>query len=71
MKISFAIPDEIGCQFKKAVPAGQRSAVVTVCCRRSCLRLKRIWNAYAPGLNGLARLSREMAEWERFDDSEA
>jgi hypothetical protein len=22
-------------------------------------------------VNGLARLSREMAEWERFDDSEA
>jgi hypothetical protein len=71
MKISFAIPDEIGCRFKKAVPAGQRSAVVTGLLQKKLRATEAELERVCARVNGLVRLSGEMAEWERFDDREA
>ncbi len=71
MKMSFVIPDEIGRRFKTAVPAGQRSAVVTGLLKKKLrvneAELERVCNR----VNRVACLDHEMAEWEKFDDSKA
>jgi hypothetical protein len=71
MKMSFAIPDEIGRQFKKAVPAGQRSAVVTSLLKKKLTVNKAELERVCDRVNRLAHLNNEMTEWEGFDDSDA
>lgn len=71
MKISIAIPDEIGHRFKKAVPAGQRSAVVTNLLKKQLSVNKAELKRICIRVNRLARLDDETTKWEKFDDSDA
>ena len=71
MKMTFAIPDAVGQRFRKAVPAGNRSAVVTTMLRKKLRPSEQSLAAVCQRVNKLAALEREMAEWERFDDQHA
>ena len=71
MKLSFAIPDELGRQFKKAVPAGQRSAVVTALLKKKLGVSEANLEKVCTRVNRLTRLDQEMSAWEKFDDSDA
>ncbi|MHB8524083.1 MAG: hypothetical protein ACYDH9_25450 [Limisphaerales bacterium] len=71
MKISIAIPDHLGRQFKKTVPAGQRSAVVTGLLKRKLRATQADLEQVCDRVNRFSRLNHEMAQWERFDDSDA
>ncbi|MEK7686646.1 MAG: hypothetical protein AAB466_14620 [Verrucomicrobiota bacterium] len=70
MKITFAIPDELGQRFREAVPAGERSAVVTDFLRKKLRPSEQSLAAVCRRVNKLAALEREMADWEHFDDQE-
>lgn len=71
MKLSFAIPDDVGRQFKKAVPAGQRSAVVTDLLKKKLQATEANLEKVCARVNRLTGLDQEMAAWEKFDDSDA
>ncbi len=68
MKMTFAIPDEVGWRFRKAVPAGERSSVVADLLRKKLRPSSAAMEAACRRVNKLAVLEDEMAEWERFDD---
>lgn len=68
MKMTFAIPDELGRRFRKTVPAGERSAMVTDFLRRKLSASKPSLDTVCRRVNRLRKLNEEMAEWERFDD---
>ena len=68
--MSFAIPDNLGRRFKKAVPAGQRSAIVTSLLLRKLRVREADLDLVCERVNRLAKLNEEMAEWERFDDAD-
>ncbi len=70
MKMTFAIPDELGRRFRKAVPAGGRSAVVADFLRKKLRPSDGSLEAVCRRVNKLKALERDMAEWERFDDQE-
>ena len=68
MKMTFAIPDELGERFRAAVPAGERSAVVTKILSKRMRPSAASLAAVCRRVNRLGPLVKEMAEWERFDD---
>lgn len=68
MKMTFAIPDELGRRFREAVPSGERSAVVTDFLRKKFQQSDQSLAAVCRRVNQLKTLDHEMAEWERFDD---
>lgn len=68
MKMTFAIPDELGQRFREIVPAGERSAVVTDILRKKLHADEPAFEAVCRRVNKLQSLEREMTEWERFDD---
>jgi len=71
MKMTFAIPDEVGRRFRRVVPPQDRSAVVANLLRRK-LRLSRSSaEAVCRRVNQLDALEDEMARWEQFDDQPA
>jgi hypothetical protein len=71
MKLSFAIPDDLGRRFKQAVPAGQRSAVITGLLKKKLRTTEADLEKVCAHVNRLTSLNREMAAWEKFDDSDA
>ncbi len=71
MKITFAIPDAVGRRFRKAVPAGDRSAVVTALLRKKLRPTDQTLAAVCQRVNKLTTLEQEMAEWAQFDDQKA
>ena len=71
MKMTFAIPDEIGRRFRKTVPTGKRSAVVTNLLRKKLRPSPRSLEAVCQRVNRLGVLEKEMAGWEQFDDQAA
>ena len=68
MKMTFAIPDEVGRRFQKAVPAGERSSVVADLLRKKFRPTSAALEDVCLRVNKLAMLEGEMSEWERFDD---
>lgn len=68
MKITLAIPDELGRRFREAVPAGKRSAVITRFLRNQLPPSDRSLEAVCRRVNSLKGLDHEMVEWECFDD---
>jgi hypothetical protein len=70
MKMTFAIPDELGRRFREAVPAGERSALVTGFLRKKLRPSERSLEAVCRRVNKLKVIEQEMADWERFDDQE-
>ena len=68
MKMTFAIPNNLGQRFRKTVPAGERSAVVTDFLRKRFRPSEQALEIVCRRVNKLKTLGREMAEWERFDD---
>ena len=68
MKMTFAIPDELGQRFRKVVPVGERSAVVTNILRQKLHASGPSFEAVCRRVNKLQALNQQMAEWERFDD---
>ena len=68
MKMTFAIPDDLGRRFREAVPAGERSAVVADFLRKKFRPSDQSLAAVCRRVNQLKTLDQEMAEWERFDD---
>lgn len=70
MKMTFAIPDELGQRFREVVPAGERSAMVTVFLRKKLRPSAQSLEAACRRVNKLKALGRDMADWERFDDQE-
>ena len=71
MKMTFAIPDEVGRRFRKTVPTGNRSAVVTNLLRKKLRPSPQSLATVCQRVNRLGVLEREMAEWEQFDDQAA
>ena len=71
MKMTFAIPDELGQRFREAVPSGERSAVVTDFLRKKFRPTEQSLEAVCRRVNKLKVLDRDMAGWECFDDQEA
>ena len=71
MKMTFAIPDELGRRFRKAVPTGERSAVVADFLRKKLHPSDQSLEAVCRRVNKLKALERDMAGWERFDDQES
>jgi hypothetical protein len=68
MKMTFAIPDEVGRRFRKTVPTGNRSAVVTNLLRKKLRPSPQSLEAVCQRVNRLGVLEKEMTEWEQFDD---
>ena len=68
MKMTFAIPDDVGRRFRKTVPTGNRSAVVTNLLRKKLRPSSQMLEAVCRRVNRLGALEKEMAEWEQFDD---
>ena len=71
MKMTFAIPDELGHRFRVAVPAGERSAMVTDLLQKRLHPAKQSLEAVCRRVNRLKSLEQELAGWESFDDQEA
>lgn len=70
MKMTFAIPDDLGRRFRKEVPAGERSAVVADFLRKKFHAPDQSLEAVCRRVNKLKALNADMAGWERFDDQE-
>ena len=70
MKMTFAIPDELGRRFREAVPVSERSAVVTDILRKKLRPSEQSLAAVCRRVNKLKSLAQDMAGWERFDDQE-
>ena len=70
MKMTFAIPDEVGQRFREAVPAGERSAVVADFLRKKLRPADTSLAAVCRRVNKLKALEQDMAGWECFDDQE-
>jgi hypothetical protein len=68
MKMTFAIPDDVGQRFRKTVPIGNRSAVVTHLLRKKLRPSLSALEAVCRRVNRLGALETEMAAWEQFDD---
>ncbi len=71
MKMTFAIPDEVGRRFRQTVRPGERSAVVAHLLRRRLRMSEGSLERVCRRVNGLGALEREMVDWERFDDQPA
>ncbi len=69
MKMIFVVPDEVGRRFKKAVPAGQRSATVTDLIKSRLRASDAAIEKTCERVNRLKKLKHEMGEWEKFDDT--
>ncbi len=70
MKMTFAIPDELGRRFCQTVPAGERSAVVIDFLRKKLRPSEQSLAAVCRRVNKLKALKQEMTDWECFDDQE-
>ena len=70
MKMTFAIPDELGQRFREAVPVGERSAVVADFLRKKLRPADSALEAVCRRVNKLKALEQDMVGWERFDDQE-
>ena len=68
MKMTFAIPDDVGRRFRKTVPTGNRSAVVANLLRKKLRPSPQSLEAVCRRVNRLGALEKEMSEWEQFDD---
>ena len=71
MKMTFAIPDDVGWRFRKTVPTGNRSAMVANLLRKKLRPSLQSLEAVCQRVNRLDALEKEMAEWEQFDDQAA
>ena len=71
MKMTFAIPDDLGRRFRKAVPPGERSAVVAEVLRKKLRPSGRELAAVCRRVNQLTGLEKDLAGWEQFDDQDA
>ena len=71
MKMTFAIPDELGRRFRKAVPSGERSAVVADFLRKKLQPSDESLEAVCRRVSKLKALEKDMAGWEQFDDQES
>lgn len=71
MKMTFAIPDDVGRRFRKSVPAGNRSATVTNLLRKKLRPSKKSFEAVCRRVNQIGALESEITEWELFDDQAA
>jgi hypothetical protein len=63
MEMTFAIPDDVSRRFRKAVPAGERSAVVTGILRKALRPSARSLAAVCRRVNKLKALEQEIAEF--------
>lgn len=70
MKMTFAIPDDVGRRFREAVPAGERSAVVADFLRKKLRPSGQALEDVCHRVNKLKALKQEIANWECFDDQE-
>ena len=70
MKIALEIPTPVAKQFKAVVPSSQRSAVVTRLLERAFSSRKGRDEEVCRRVNRLKQLSSEIAEWEKFDDTD-
>jgi len=71
MKMTFAIPDELGRRFRKAVPAGERSSLVAEFLRKKLQPSDESLEAVCRRVNKRTALEADMAGWEQFDDQES
>jgi hypothetical protein len=71
MKMTFAIPDDVGRRFRKTIPTGDRSAVVTHLLRRKLRPSAQSLEAVCQRVNRIGAVEKEMADWEQFDDQAA
>ena len=68
MKITFAIPDDVGRKFRKTVPMGNRSALVTSLLCKKLRSSPQSLEAVCQRVNWIGLLKTEMAGWEWFDN---
>jgi len=71
MKILFEIPTPLAKRFKASVPSGKRSALVARLLEKALANKAKTDEEVCRRVNRLKRLSTEMTEWERFNDSDA
>ena len=71
MKILFEIPTPLAKRFKASVPSGRRSAVVTRLLERALAQKAQRDSDVCRRVNRLKGLAKEMAAWEKFDDTGA
>ena len=70
MKMTFAIPDELGRRFRAAGPAGERLAVVADFLRKKIRPADSPLEAVCRRVNQVKELEQDLAGWARLDDRE-
>lgn len=68
MRITLSIPDRVARRFRSAVPARQRSRLVTCLLERELEARDDALSAACRAANRDAELQREIEEWQSFDD---
>jgi hypothetical protein len=68
MRITLSIPDAVARRFQAAVPARQRSSLVTRLLERELSGLDNSLAAACRAANRDKALAREIDEWQSFDD---
>ena len=71
MKILFEIPTPLARRFKASIPSGKRSGLVAQLLERALANKAKRDEEVCRRVNRIKKLSAEMAQWERFNDSDA
>lgn len=69
MRITLSIPDPIARKFQEAVPARQRSRLVTALLAEELRKRQDALEAACRGANRDKALEREIDEWQSFDEA--
>jgi hypothetical protein len=70
MKMTFEVPDPIGCNFRRAVPAGKRSSVIARYMEQEVRQQDQAIVDACRQANQLKTVERQNQAWERFDDND-
>jgi hypothetical protein len=68
MKMTFEVPDQVGEEFRRAIPPGERSRLIAKFMQQEAKRRQTQVEQACQRANRIAQLNTEMKDWERFDD---
>ncbi|MEI7733426.1 MAG: hypothetical protein WCO56_27895 [Verrucomicrobiota bacterium] len=71
MKMTFEVPDQVGSDFRQAVPAGKRSRVIARFMEQETRQRDKAVAAACQQANQLQKVERENQAWEKFDDTDS
>jgi hypothetical protein len=69
MKMTFQVPDDIGQEFRRAIPAGERSRLIAQFMQQQARRRQSRVKQACLRANRLAKLGGEMKKWGQIHDS--